>query len=252
MTVQRWIAMALLVAAIMAGELAARRAARAQDAAPGDVEQTSQGALIIRPLTHGSVLFLFGGKVYYVDPAQSYDWASLPKADLILITHEHGDHCSPGVVAQIKKDDTQIVASASCAAKIPGAVAMRNGDRQKFLDVMVEAVPAYNLMRKASNGQPFHPRERDNGYILTFGDRRVYLAGDTEATPEMKALQNIDVAFLPIDGSFTMTPEEAADAVRAFKPRILYPYHQNNSDPSTVKTRLADVTETEVRVRHLP
>src|SRR5262249_4531254 len=133
------------------------------------------------------------------------------------------------------------------ASRFPGAIVMHNGDRRELLGVTVEAVPAYNVVRTQ-----YHPQGRDNGYVISFGDRRVYLAGDTEVTPEMKALQKIDIAFLPISLPFTMSPEDAVEAARAFKPRILYLYHQNNGDPNVVKTGLADVTEIEVRVRKLP
>jgi L-ascorbate metabolism protein UlaG (beta-lactamase superfamily) len=219
----------------------------AQEPTQDDVEQTSQGPLTIRPLVHGSVLLQFNGKNYYIDPSQSYDWDSLPKADLILITHEHGDHASPAVVARIKKDGTQIITNPASAARFPGATVMRNGERLDVQGITVEAVPAYNVVRTS-----YHPKGRDNGYVLTFGDRRVYLAGDTEATPEMKALEKIDIAFLPIALPFTMAPADAAEAARAFKPRIVYPYHQGNGDPNVVKTSLADVPEIEVRVRKLP
>jgi L-ascorbate metabolism protein UlaG (beta-lactamase superfamily) len=187
-----------------------------------------------------------------VDPAGSFAWGTLPKADVILITHEHGDHCSPETVAQIRKPDTVIAANAVGAAKFSGAVTLKNGERKKLLDVNVQAVPAYNLVRTAPNGQLYHPKGRDNGYILHFGNKRVYVAGDTEGTPEMKRLRNIDIAFLPINLPYTMPPEEAAAAARAFKPRIVYPYHQGRSDPAEVKRLLADVKGLEVRVLRLP
>jgi L-ascorbate metabolism protein UlaG (beta-lactamase superfamily) len=151
------------------------------------------------------------------------------------------------VINQIKKESTVIIANEASAARLPGAIVMKNGDTRELLEATVEAVPAYNVVRTQ-----YHPKGRDNGYVITFGDRRVYLAGDTEATPEMKALRNIDIAFLPINLPFTMPPEEAADAARAFMPRILYPYHQGNADPNVVKQRLADVAGIEVRVRKLP
>lgn len=226
------------------------RAAPAQ-AARGDTEPTRGGPLVIRPLTHGSVLFQWRGKAIYVDPALNYNWASLPKADLILITHEHPDHCSPETIAQIGKTGTQIIANPNCARQFPGAGVMRNGDRRQVLGVRIMAVPAYNMVRKAPNGEFYHPKGRDNGYILTFADKRVYLAGDTEAIPEMARLGRIDVAFLPINLPYTMPPPEAAQAARMIKPRILYPYHQGQSDPAELKRLLADLKGTEVRVRTL-
>jgi L-ascorbate metabolism protein UlaG (beta-lactamase superfamily) len=227
------------------------QAARAQEPTAA-TEKTNAGPLVIRPLTHGSLLFEFKGKNYYVDPAGSFAWSTLPKADLILITHEHGDHCSPETVAQIRKRETIIAANAASAAKFPGALTLKNGDRKKLLDVTVQAVPSYNLVRTQPNGQFYHPKGRDNGYVIRFGDKRVYVAGDTEAIPEMKALRRIDIAFLPINLPYTMPPEEAAAAARAFKPRILYPYHQGRSDPAALQRLLAGEKGIEVRVLKLP
>jgi L-ascorbate metabolism protein UlaG (beta-lactamase superfamily) len=225
-------------------------AARAVDAV--DVEPTRGVNLTIRPLTHAAVLLQWRGKVVYADPVGNQEWGKLPKADLIVITHEHGDHCSPETVAKIRKSDTRIVANAECAKHFPGAVVMRNGDHRLVESVGIVAVPAYNMVRKGPNGQFFHPKGRDNGYVLTFADKRVYLAGDTEAIPEMARLQHIDVAFLPINLPYTMPPAEAAKAARMFKPRILYPYHQGQSNPAELKSLLADLKGTEVRVRSLP
>jgi L-ascorbate metabolism protein UlaG (beta-lactamase superfamily) len=124
---------------------------------------------------------------------------------------------------------------------------MKNGDKRKVLDAEVEAVPAYNIERTQ-----YHPKGRDNGYVITIAARRIYVAGDTEATPEMKALKDIDVAFLPINLPYTMTPKDAAEAAKAFSPRILVPYHQGQADPREVASALADTKSIEVRVLHLP
>lgn len=239
-------ALALTAGALAMGAYFARPIV-AQDVVKDDVEQSSLGPITIRPLVHGSVLLQFRDKNYYIDPSQTYDWANAPKADLILVTHEHGDHLNPTVINRIKKEGAVVIANERSAARVPGAIVMKNGETRELLEVTVEAVPAYNVVRTQ-----YHPKGRDNGYVITFGDRRVYIAGDTEATPEMKSLQKIDVAFLPINLPFTMSPEEAADAARAFMPRILYPYHQGSSKPETVKERLADVAGVEVRVRELP
>jgi L-ascorbate metabolism protein UlaG (beta-lactamase superfamily) len=124
------------------------------------------------------------------------------------------------------------------------------GQSKKVLDITVEAVPAYNL---TADRLRFHPKDRkDNGYVLTIGGKRIYVARDTEGTPEMKALKDIDIAFLPINLPFTMPPAEAADAAKAFKPKVLYPYHQGKSDPQEVKKLLADEKTIEVRVLALP
>ena len=214
------------------------------------VEKTSQGDLTVQPLNHSAIRFEFKGKQYYVDPAGEAAWDKLPKADAIFITHEHGDHLNPKVIDQIKKEGTVIYANAASVKKAGSGQAIEVGEKKQVLDITVEAVPAYNL---DPDRQKFHPKDRkDNGYVLTFGDKRVYVAGDTEGTPEMKALKDIAIAFLPINLPYTMTPEAAVEAARAFKPRILYPYHQGRSDPAEVKKLLADVKEIEVRVLALP
>ena len=145
-----------------------------------------------------------------------------------------------------------IVANPNGARQFPGAGVMRNGGRRDYLGIGVRAVPAYNIVRKAPGGQLFHPKGRDNGYVLTFADKRVYLAGDTEAIPEMKRLGHIDIAFLPINLPYTMPPAEAAKAARMIHPRILYPYHQGQSNPAEMKRLLRDQNGLDVRVRALP
>jgi len=214
------------------------------------VEKTSQGDLTVQPINHSAIRFEFKGKQYYVDPAGEADWDKMPEADAIFITHEHFDHLNPKVIDRIKKEDTVICASAASVKKAGFGQVIEVGEKKQVLDVTVEAVPAYNL---TADRLKFHPKDRkDNGYILTFGDKRVYVAGDTEGTPEMKALKDIAIAFLPINLPYTMTPEDAAAAARAFKPKILYPYHQGKSDPAEVKRLLADVKEIEARVLALP
>ena len=214
------------------------------------IEKTSQGDLTIQPINHSALRFEFKGKQYYVDPAGEADWDKMPKADAILITHEHFDHLNPKVIDRIKKDSTLIFANASSVKEAGFGQVIEVGQSKKVLDITVQAVPAYNLTAERLR---FHPKARkDNGYVLTFGDKRIYVAGDTEGTPEMKALKDIDVAFLPINLPYTMPPKEAAEAARAFKPKILYPYHQGQSDPNEVKRLLADEKGIEVRVLPLP
>jgi L-ascorbate metabolism protein UlaG (beta-lactamase superfamily) len=215
-----------------------------------DTQKTSGGDLIIEPLNHSALRFEFKGKQYYVDPSGNSDWANLPKADAIFITHEHGDHLNAKVIATIKKPDTIIYMNASSVKSAGFGQVIEVGQTKDVLDIKLEAVPAYNI---TADRLRFHPKDRkDNGYILTFGDKRVYAAGDTEGTPEMKALKNVDVAFLPINLPYTMTPQDAAEAARAFQPKVLYPYHQGKADPNEVKRALADVKEIEVRVLALP
>ena len=225
--------------------------ARGQGAFASDVIPTSAGELTLTFIGHGTLMFSFGGKVIHVDPVGQYaDYATLPKADLILVTHEHGDHLDPAAIDKISKEGTVVVATAACAARLPGAVVMKNGDRRTELGLPIEAVPAYNIKHERSAGNPYHPKGSGNGYVLTFGDVMVYVAGDTEDIPEMKELKDITVAFLPMNLPYTMTPEMAAEAARMFRPRILYPYHYGDTDPRKLVELLKD-SGIEVRIRSL-
>lgn len=224
----------------------------AQEAFEKDVIKTTTGDLEITFIGHGTLMLKFGGKVIHVDPfSRLTDYAKLPKADLVLITHEHQDHLDLAALQGIRTKDTKVVLSATAAEKVPDGIAMKNGDVQKVLGITVEAVPAYNLVHKRENGQPFHPKGQGNGYILTFGDKRVYIAGDTENTPEMKALKNIDLAFLPMNLPYTMTPEMVADAAKTFKPKVLYPYHYGETDTAKIVGLLKDAKDIEVRIRKM-
>ncbi len=216
---------------------------------PQDVIRTSTGDLAITFVGHGTLMFGWGDKVIHVDPwTQLADYSLLPKADLILITHEHRDHLDPKAVSTIRKDDTQIILTQACVEQIPDGIVMANGDMRRVLGLTIEAVPAYNIVHKRNTGQPYHPRGSGNGYVITFGKTRVYVAGDTENTPEMKGLRDIDIAFLPMNLPYTMTPEMVADAAKAFKPRVLYPYHYGEADTSELVELLKDY-DIEVRIR---
>jgi L-ascorbate metabolism protein UlaG (beta-lactamase superfamily) len=197
-------------------------------------------------------MFTFGGKEVHVDPVSQYaDYSKLAKADLVLITHEHRDHLDPKALEAIRTEKTVVVLTEACAPQVQGGVVMKNGDAKTFDGLKVEAVPAYNLVHMRSEGMPYHAKGVGNGYVITFGDKRVYIAGDTENTPEMKALKDIDIAFLPMNLPFTMTPEMVADAARAFKPKILYPYHFGESNTSKIVELLKDTKGTEVRIRKM-
>ena len=217
-----------------------------------DVVTTAAGDLTISFIGHGTLMFTIGEKVIHIDPVgREADYTTLPDADLILITHEHGDHLDPAAVAEISKDGTEVVVSGSCAGSLEGARVMQNGDAGTVAGLQVEAVPAYNIVQMRSEGMPYHPKGNGNGYVITFGDLRVYVAGDTENTPEMKALEDIDVAFLPMNLPYTMTPEMVADAAKAFRPRILYPYHFGETDTNELVRLLADEEGIEVRVKEM-
>ncbi|MBE0432807.1 MBL fold metallo-hydrolase [candidate division WOR-3 bacterium] len=217
-----------------------------------DIVETSQGDLEITFIGHGTLMFRFGNKVIHVDPwSRLADYSKLPKADLILLTHHHGDHLDPAALQQIRTDRTVVVLTAICAQNVTGDVVMENGDLRELLSIEILAVPAYNLVHKRESGEFFHPKGEGNGYVLTFGDTRVYIAGDTENTPEMKALENLDVAFLPVNLPYTMSPEMVLDAVKAFKPKVLYPYHYGDTDVAGLVEMLKECPDTEVRVRKM-
>ena len=203
---------------------------------------------------HASLAITVGGKYIYVDPVSSYaDYASLPKADVVLITHSHYDHLDRAAVETLLTSETEVLCDRTsaeafemnCYTMRPGSVATP----RPYLKV--EAVVACNT---TPGHLQFHPREREDcGYILTIGGTRIYIAGDTEPTPEMKRLKEIDVAFLPVNQPYTMTVDQAVEAVKAFRPAIFYPYHYGEVDEKTDIDRLVAELEgvTEVRVRPL-
>jgi len=217
-----------------------------------DIIPTSRGDLEITFLGHGSLMMTFGGNTIHIDPyGEIADYGLLPKADLVLVTHEHFDHLDPKAFQAIIKPGTTVIASKACAGKLPNALIMASGETRTVLGLSVEAVPAYNIVNKRPDGNAFHPKGSGNGYIVTFGDKRVYIAGDTENTPEMKALKMIDIAFLPMNVPYTMTPEMAADAARAFRPKVLFPYHFGDTDTSRLVKLLQAEKGIEVRIRKL-
>ena len=217
-----------------------------------DIIKTSAGNLKITFIGHGTLMFAFKGKVIHVDPvSREADYTDMPKADLILVTHEHGDHLDTKVIKTLQKEGTKLVLTKACAERVAGGIVMQNGDVLIIQGLKIEAVPAYNIVHKRSNGTPYHPEGRGNGYVITFGNKRVYVAGDTENTPEMKRLKNIDIAFLPMNVPYTMTPEMVADAARAFKPKILYPYHYGQTDPQKLVNLLKRSKSIEVRIRKM-
>jgi L-ascorbate metabolism protein UlaG (beta-lactamase superfamily) len=217
-----------------------------------DIIKTSDGDLKITFIGHGTLMFAFNQQIIHVDPfSKVADYAKLPKADVILITHEHFDHLDLKALEQIRTEKTKVVLTEACSKQVKNGIIMKNGDVQTVNGLKIQSIPAYNLVHKRDNGQPFHPKGVGNGYIITFGDRRVYVAGDTENIPEMKSLREIDCAFLPMNLPYTMTPEMVADAAKAFQPKILYPYHFGNTDTSKLLTLLQDQKEIEVRIRNM-
>jgi len=214
-----------------------------------EIIDTSKGELEVTFIGHGTLMFKFNGKIIHIDPfSKLADYGKLPKADAIFITHQHGDHLDPAALQQIRTDSTIVILTEICAKQVEGGTIMKNGDVREVMGIKVEAVPAYNLIHKRDNGEFFHPKGEGNGYIFTFGNKRIYVAGDTENTPEMKSLKNIDYAFLPMNLPYTMTPDMVANAVKAFRPKVLFPYHYGDTDTSRLIELLKDDKDIDVRI----
>ncbi|MDO4512263.1 MAG: MBL fold metallo-hydrolase [Bacteroidales bacterium] len=206
--------------------------------------------VVITPIKHGSLRINFAGMEIEVDPAGKLppvtDYAALPKADLVLVTHEHFDHCDKQAIEALQKPGTVTVVNAASAQQLGFGNVMKNGETFAFSpEVTIEAVPAYNT---SASKQQFHPRGRDNGYILTLDGLRIYIAGDTEVIDELSALTDIDVAFLPCNLPYTMTPEQLDEAARKFMPRVLFPYHYSDTKIERV-VELLEGSGIDVRIR---
>jgi L-ascorbate metabolism protein UlaG (beta-lactamase superfamily) len=227
--------------------------AAAQDMSDSNVT-TSQGDLVVHAIHHAALTLTWMDTTVLVDPAPApgaaegsdvaAEYKALPPPDLILVTHEHPDHFNVDILKAIP--DVPIVAPQAVVDKMPDdlkarTTALANGGEKKISETLtVDAVPAYNL---TEDRLKFHPKGRDNGYVLTFGNTRVYIAGDTEDIPEMRALTGIDAAFVPMNLPYTMDVEHAADAVKALKPAIVFPYHYGQSDVNQLKTLVGDASE---------
>ncbi|WP_237168310.1 MBL fold metallo-hydrolase [Paracoccus shandongensis] len=204
----------------------------AQTAAPASFAYPVEGGQVVfHPVDHASMVIETPGGVIYVDPVGGADlYRGMPQPSLILITHEHGDHFDLPTLQALPP--VAIIANPAVHGMLPAdlqgrATAMANGDQAQAIGMGIEAVPAYNT---SPDRLQYHPQGRDNGYVLTIGGKRFYIAGDTEDTPEMRALEGIEVAFLPMNLPYTMTVRQAADAVAAFKPASVFPYHHRGSD----------------------
>ncbi|WP_394837410.1 MBL fold metallo-hydrolase [Pendulispora rubella] len=223
-------------------------AASTEGAKAGDTFATAKGELRVVPIHHGSLAFEFGGKVIYVDPADA-DFSGRPKADYLFITDIHQDHQDPQVIALLKKEGTVLVGPPAVGEKTPLTVTLKNGESKDFGLFSVATEPMYNLKRGPTPGKLFHDKGRGNGYVFTFGDKRVYVSGDTECTSEMRALKDIDVAFVCMNLPYTMTPVEAAECVKAFKPKVVFPYHYRDSNVSEFEAPVRAAGSSEVRLR---
>lgn len=217
-----------------------------------DVFKTAEGELEITFIGHGTLMMSYNGTVIHIDPVSRYaDYETMPKADLILITHEHGDHFDIKAIDAIKQEGTELVLTKICNEKYNGTAVLGNGDAGTFAGLKVKAVPAYNIKHEREPGKPFHPKGRGNGYVIHFADKKVYVAGDTENIPEMAELENIDIAFLPMNLPYTMTPEMVADATKMFLPKVLYPYHYGETNTDALLQLMKKQSETDVRIRKL-
>ena len=211
-----------------------------------DVFPAQGGDIRITFIGHGTLMLTYADTVIHVDPVSMYaDFETLPKADIILVTHEHGDHLDGKAIQAVTTSRTTLIVNQASAKNLNNASVMNNGDTRSVNGITIEAVPAYNPDKQ------FHPKGRDNGYVITLGDKRVFVAGDTENVPEIKALKNIDIAFLPMNLPFTMTPEQVADTATAIRPKILYPYHFGETDTSALTRLMQDEKDIEVRIRDM-
>jgi L-ascorbate metabolism protein UlaG (beta-lactamase superfamily) len=213
---------------------------QAQMARPVQTFDTSAGPVKITPVYHASLAIEAGGKVIIIDPAKPANFSGLPQADLVLITDIHGDHMDPELLKTVKKADATVIAPAAVAKTVTEAKVINNGEKTTWDKWTIEAIPMYNTTasRGPGPGKVFHEKGRGNGYVLTYGGKRFYFSGDTEGIPEMRALKNIDVAFICMNLPYTMTPEEAADAVKAFHPKVAIPYHYKGQDTMAFKKAL--------------
>ena len=242
---KRWLLVILLVAVFPL-------AASAQQDFETDTIKTSAGDLTITFIGRGTLIFTFAERVIHVDPwTRLADYTKLPKADLILLTHEHRDHLDLRALELVRTEKAVVVLTETCARQVKDGIVMRNGEVKTVEGLNIETVPAYNVVHMRKDGRPFHPKGVGNGYAITFGDKKIYVAGDTENTPEMNKLRDIDIAFLPMNVPYTMTPEMVADAAKTFKPKILYPYHYGKTDTSKLVELLKDVKGIEVRIRNM-
>jgi L-ascorbate metabolism protein UlaG (beta-lactamase superfamily) len=213
--------------------------------------KSKAGPIKITPVYHAAAVIEAGGKVIIIDPAKPADFTGLPKADLILITDIHGDHMDPDLIKTLSKDGTDIIAPPAVVKTVTTAKPLANGQTTEWGKWKIEAVPMYNMTRGPKPGTYFHDKGRGDGYVLTYGGTRIYFSGDTENIPEMHALKNIDVAFMCMNLPYTMTPEEAADAVKAFHPKVVIPYHYRANPPTDLNAFKMALEGTGIEVRIL-
>ncbi len=222
-----------------------------------DTVMTSRGVLTIIPIEHASLVMRWAGKTIYVDPVGGRAlFAHVPAPDIVLVTHTHSDHLDATTLAAVVVDGTVLVAPATVVNALAGSpvlgvatvTVLANGGAVVVGDIGVEAVPMYNV---TAGREQYHPKGAGNGYVLDLAGTRVYISGDTEDTPEMRALPDIDLAFVCMNLPYTMTTAQAASAVLAFRPAVVYPYHYRGQDPELFKSSVeAGSDAVDVRVRN--
>ena len=217
-----------------------------------DVFRTKSGKTVkFHALVHASIRIEYDGKEIMIDPVtklggRTIDYSTMPKANYIFVTHEHGDHFDREALKLLTGEGTQLITNKRCAEMYGSGEAMVNGQSLMVNGIKVEAVPAYNT---TEGHLQFHPKGRDNGYILTLDGLRIYIAGDTEDIPEMADIKDIDIAFLPCNQPYTMTAEQLVKAAKVIKPRVVFPYHYGQTDVSVIPPLLKD-EGIDVRIRH--
>ena len=224
-----------------------------EDAYEVDAFQTKSGKTVkFHALVHSSIRIEYDGKEIEIDPVtklgpKTIDFTAIPKADYLFVTHEHGDHFDKSAIALLSTKNTRLITNKRCADMLGAGEVMTNGDVLKIADdFIVEAVPAYNI---TEGHQQFHPKGRDNGFILTLDGLRIYIAGDTEDIPEMVNIKDIDIAFLPCNQPYTMTTDQLVKAAKTIKPKVLFPYHYGQTDVKGVPSQLQK-EGIDVRIRH--
>ena len=217
-----------------------------------DVFKTKSGKTVkFHALVHASIRMEYDGREIEIDPVtklgnKTIDYSTMPKADYLFVTHEHGDHFDKEAIKVLTGDKTQLITNQRCAGMLGYGEVMTNGQRSTFNDITVEAVPAYNITEGRTQ---FHPKGRDNGYILTIDGLRIYVAGDTEDIPEMQDIKDIDIAFMPCNQPYTMTTDQLIRAAKTVKPKVLFPYHYGQTNVSGIAAQLKD-SGIDVRIRH--
>ena len=211
---------------------------------------TAKGKLIVTPINHATLVIEWNGKTIYVDPVGMAGWyKAFPKPDLVLLTHIHGDHFREAILKVVVRPKTQLVAPPALVGVLgkelkARTIAVANGDSTDKVGFKLEAVAGYNTTPPRKR---YHPKGQGNGYVLNLGGKRIYISGDTEETPEMLALKNIDVAFLCMNLPYTMDVAAAAKAVKAFKPKVVYPYHSRGQDTAIFKKLVGDAADVRLR-----